>query len=243
MIITKTPFRISFSGGGSDLPSFYREHGGCVISTSINKYMYISIHPYFDENAIMLKYSKCELVRDTNDIKHPILRSVLEQNSLTGVEITSTADIPSGSGLGSSSSFTVGLHNTIGCYKGKYTSKAKLAELACATEIDMIGSPIGKQDQYAASFGGLNFFKFNRNDTVSVEPLIMSVETYQKLQGNLLMFYTGAVRSANDILKEQNFNMKKPDKISSLLKMCELTYHMRGRVARQRSLRVWGDIT
>ena len=227
MIITKTPFRISFSGGGSDLPSFYREHGGCVLSTSINKYMYISIHPYFDENAIMLKYSKCELVRNIDDIKHPILKSVLEQNNLTGVEITSTADIPSGTGLGSSSSFTVGLHNTVGCYKGKYMSKAKLAELACFTEIDKLCSPIGKQDQYAAAFGGINFIKFNRNDTVTVEPLIMSVDTYQKLQSNLLMFYTGDVRSANTILEEQNANMKKPDKVSCLLEMCNLTYSMR----------------
>ena len=227
MIITRTPFRISFSGGGSDLPSFYLNYGGCVISTSINKYMYILIHPYFNENETLLKYSKSELVKRLEDIEHPILRTVLTENDLTGVEITSTADIPSGTGLGSSSSFTVGLHHTVSCYKGKYCSKAKLAEAACRTEIEQLKSPIGKQDQYSAAFGGLNFITFNKNDTVSVEPIIMKAETYQRLQENLMMFYTGDVRSANSILTEQNENIKKSDKVINLIEMCKLAEKMK----------------
>lgn len=141
MIITKTPFRISFCGGGSDIPDFYRAHGGCVISTSINRYMYISIHPYFEENQTALKYSQTEIVDDVDAINHSIFRCVLKEKKISGVEITSTADIPSGTGLGSSSSFTVGLLHTLNCYRGKYVSKKDIAEEACHVEIDLLGNP------------------------------------------------------------------------------------------------------
>lgn len=206
MIITKTPFRISFAGGGSDLADFYEQYGGCVLSTSINRYCYISIHPYFNERYTMLKYSENELVESLSEIKHRIFNCVLNEANLHGVEITSTADIPGGTGLGSSSTFTVGLLNTVNCYRGKYMSKGALAEKACEVEIQKLGSPIGKQDQYAAAFGGLNFIRFHKDGTTSVAPIVMQPETYRKLQKNLVMFYTGDVRSANSILAEQKKN-------------------------------------
>lgn len=227
MLITKTPFRISFCGGGSDLESFYGKHGGCVLSTSINKYMYISIHPYFDPKYTLLKYSENELVDDVSKIQHKIFKHVLTEMEVDGVEISSTADVPGGTGLGSSSTFTVGLLNTLYCYKGKFASKAKLANEACEVEIEKLGSPIGKQDQYAAAFGGLNFIKFNKDGTVSVSPVMMQAGTYKKLQKNLMMFYTGTTRSANSILSEQKKNMSNEDKANNLMKMCDLAYEMK----------------
>ncbi len=227
MLITKTPFRISFCGGGSDLESFYAKHGGCVLSTSINKYMYISIHPYFDPKYTLLKYSQNELVDDVSKIDHKIFKHVLTTMEVDGVEISSTADVPGGTGLGSSSTFTVGLLNTLYCYKGKFASKAKLADEACEVEIEKLGAPIGKQDQYAAAFGGLNFIKFNKDGTVSVSPVVMQADTYKKLQKNLMMFYTGTTRSANSILSEQKKNMSDEDKANNLIKMCDLAYEMK----------------
>lgn len=191
MIITKTPFRVSFCGGGSDMEDFYREYGGCVLSTSINRYMYITMHPYFDRSKTAVKYSKTEIVDDIANIEHSIFKYVLNEKNISGVEIVSTADVPSGTGLGSSSSFTVGLLHTLYCYQGKYVSKARLAEEACVVEINKLGNPIGKQDQYAAAFGGLNFISFHKDDTVSVEPVVTKSETLKELQDNLVMFYTG----------------------------------------------------
>lgn len=227
MIITKTPFRVSFCGGGSDIGDFYREHGGCVLSTTINRYMYITIHPYFDSEKTALKYSQNEIVDDIRNIKHSIFNMVLNDSDIHGVEISSTADVPSGTGLGSSSSFTVGLLHTLACYKGKYISKGKLAEEACRVEIEKLGAPIGKQDQYAAAFGGLNFITFNKDDTVSVEPLITSRDTMMTLQDNLMMVYTGLTHDANKILSEQKQNITKSDKTRNLLRMCELAKDMK----------------
>jgi len=222
MIITKTPFRISFCGGGSDLPEFYTQYGGCVLSTSINRYMYITIHPSFDEKVTMLKYSQTETVYDISKIKHRVFHSVLNRYGLHGVEITSTADIPAGTGLGSSSSFTVGLLHAINAYLGKLSSKSRLAELACNIEINELNDPIGKQDQYAAAYGGLNMINFNRNDTVSVEPVVIKKNIYDRLQENLLMFYTGDVRDAYTILAEQKKHIKKANKANNLKRMCDL---------------------
>lgn len=227
MLITKTPFRVSFCGGGSDMAAFYEKYGGCVLSTSINKYMYISIHPYFNSKQTMLKYSDTELVDDIKDIKHKIFNCVLNEKRVSGVEISSTADVPGGTGLGSSSTFTVGLLNTIYCYKGRFASKAKLAREACEIEIEKLGSPIGKQDQYAAAYGGLNFIRFNQDSTVSVAPIMMQAETYKKLQKNLMMFYTGTTRSANSILSEQKKNISQDDKNKNLRKMCHLAEEMK----------------
>lgn len=203
MIITKTPFRVSFCGGGSDMADFYRVHEGCVLSTSINRYMYITMHPYFDRKKTAVKYSKTEIVDNIANIEHSIFKYLLNEKNISGVEIVSTADVPSGTGLGSSSSFTVGLLHTLYCYLGKYVSKARLAEEACAVEIDKLKKPIGKQDQYAAAFGGLNFISFHKDDTVSVEPIVTKSETLKELQDNLVMFYTGLTHDANMILSEQ----------------------------------------
>lgn len=227
MIITRTPFRISFCGGGSDLPEFYEKYDGCVLSTSINKYMYISIHPYFEPEKIALKYSKTEIVSNIDEIEHKIFRAVLKQFNITGVEISSTADIPAGTGLGSSSSFTVGLLNALNVYKGKYASKGQIAESACEIEINHLGSPIGKQDQYAAAFGGLNFIRFLKSGQTIVERVLVKKKTLELLQRRLMMFYTGNVRNANIILSEQAKNMDKVDKIQGLIKMCELAENLR----------------
>jgi hypothetical protein len=209
------------------MANFYEKYGGCVLSTSINKYCYISIHPYFNENQTLLKYSENELVDSPDQIKHRIFRQVLTDMGIHGVEISSTADIPGGTGLGSSSTFTVGLLNTLNCYKGKFVSKDKLAKLACEVEIKKLGNPIGKQDQYGAALGGLNFIKFNQDGSVSHEPILMEGKTYKELQKNLLMFYTGTTRSANTILAEQTKNITSEDKARNLLKMCGLAKDMK----------------
>ena len=241
MIITKTPFRVSFCGGGSDMADFYREYSGCVLSTTINRYMYLTIHPYFDEEKTALKYSQNEIVERLGDIRHSIFRCVLNEQRVSGVEISSTADVPSGTGLGSSSAFTVGLLHTLACYKGKYISKGRLAEEACKVEIEKLGAPIGKQDQYAAAFGGLNFISFHQDDTVSVEPVITRKDTIQRLQENLVMFYTGLTHDANAILAEQRQNIGQVDKAKNLLRMCELARDMK-RSLEENDLNNFGDI-
>ncbi|HWP98648.1 MAG TPA: GHMP kinase [Syntrophomonadaceae bacterium] len=227
MIITRTPFRISFCGGGSDLAEFYEKHEGCVLSTTINKYMFISIHPYFYSGTTVIKYSKTEIVNDTNEIVHPIFKSVLQQFGIEGVEISSTADIPSGTGLGSSSTFTVGLLNAMHIYAGKYVSKGSLAENACDIEINRLGSPIGKQDQYAAAFGGLNYIRFLKNGDTLVEPVLCKRSVKDQLEKRLIMLYTGDVRNANAILSEQARNMEKNDKVAGLIRMCELAEELK----------------
>ena len=241
MIITKTPFRVSFAGGGSDLADFYEKYDGCVLSTSINRYCYISIHPYFDENRTVLKYSETEIVENLSEIKHRIFNCVLNERQIHGVEISSTADIPSGTGLGSSSTFTVGLLNALNCYQGKYMSKGKIAEKACEVEIQKLGSPIGKQDQYAAAFGGLNYIKFHKDGEVSVTPVMIQSDKLRQLQQNLVMFYTGDTRSANSILSEQKKNMSAEDKVNNLKQMCLLADDMRSSLERG-ELDSFGDL-
>ncbi len=227
MIITRTPFRVSFAGGGSDIASFYERHGGCVLSTSINKYMYISVHPSFELQDTVLKYSETEIVKDIGEIQHKYFRSVLDMLRIGGVEIVSTADIPAGTGLGSSSSFTVGLLHSLYSYKGKFVSKEKLASKACEIEIDILKNPIGKQDQYAAAYGGLNFYSFNKDGSVFVEPIIMKPEMFQRLENSLMMFYTGKVHSASSILAQQSKNITSGDKEQNQLKMCELARELK----------------
>ena len=232
MIITRTPFRVSFAGGGSDIASFYEKHGGCVLSTAITKYMYISVHPSFDPDETVLKYSETETVNDIADIKHKYFKQVLTDLDVKGVELVSTADVPAGTGLGSSSSFTVGLLNSLYAYKGVYVSKERLANEACETEIDKLKNPIGKQDQYAAAYGGLNFYEFKRDGSVTVEPVIMEKEAKAALEGNLMMFYTGQLHSASAILKEQSNNITAGDKEKNQLKMCDLARALREELTR-----------
>lgn len=223
MIITRAPFRVSFCGGGSDLPSFYEQYGGCVLSTTIRKYMYLTIHNYFYNDQIRLKYSQTETVKSYDEIEHKYFKQCLKDFGIMGVEISSMADIPSGTGLGSSSSFTVALLHLLHTYKGEYVSKYKLAKDACEVEITKLGEPIGKQDQFAAAFGGLKFYEFLPNGFVNVEPIIMKADSYSALENNILMFYLGGVHSASEILKEQSKNIKNVDKAKVQLQMCELT--------------------
>lgn len=228
MIITRTPFRISFVGGGSDLEEFYKHSQGGVLSATINKFMYISSHYFFDEDKIRAKYSQTETVTDLMGLKHPILREVLQKFKIRGaLEISSNGDIPSGTGLGSSSSFTVGLLHNLYTVTGKFVSKAQLADEACDIEINKLKEPIGKQDQYAAAFGGLNVVKFNSSGTVTVEPVHLRKDTYKTLQKNLLMFYTGGQRKSASILSEQKNNIRIKGKFETLKKMVELVDRLR----------------
>jgi D-glycero-alpha-D-manno-heptose-7-phosphate kinase len=223
MIITKTPFRISFVGGGSDLPEFYHEHPGAVLSTTINKYMYISSHKYFEHDKIRMKYSKTETVKGIDEITHPIFKEALKMFQIQGgLELSSIADVPSGTGMGSSSSFTVGLLHNLYAIKGEHVSKERLAKEACEIEIERLGEPIGKQDQYAAAYGGLNIFRFNTDETVSVEKVYLNKTILSDLEDNLIMFYTGSQRKANEILTEQKSNTKSADKKATLIEMTHL---------------------
>lgn len=222
MIITRAPFRVSFCGGGSDLPDFYEKYGGCVLSTTIRKYMYLTIHKNFHKDQIVLKYSKTEIVNDYSEIEHKYFKQCLKDFDINGVEISSMADIPSGTGLGSSSSFTVALLHALHTYKGEYVSKYKLSKEACDVEIEKLGEPIGKQDQFAAAFGGLKFYEFLPNGFVNVEPIIMKEESYKKLENNLMMFYIGGEHSASEILKEQSKNISDVNKAKVQLQMCEI---------------------
>lgn len=228
MIISRTPFRISFVGGGSDMDTFYTRHPGAVLSTSIDKYMYISSHRYFYKDQIQVKYSQTETVSNLNDLKHPLLREALRKTGITGgIEISSIADIPAGTGMGSSSSFTVGLLHNLYAINRKYITHDDLAKEACEIEIDILKEPIGKQDQYAAAFGGLNIIHFNKDGSVRVEPLYIDNSIYQLLEENLVMFYIGNQRKASNILSEQKKNASQEDKYNTLKKMVGLVTDLR----------------
>lgn len=228
MIITRTPFRVSFAGGGSDLPSFYHRHEGCVLSTTINKYMYVVIHPTFNREETVVKYSKTEITDTVRKVQHPIARQLLLDHKVDGVEIVSTADIPSGTGLSTSSAYTVGLIHALHAFKGKFCSQEKIAREACELEIDKLGEPIGKQDQYGTAIGGLKFIRFRQDDTVAVDPVVVSSEIRRELESNLLLFYTGLTHSAGTILAEQSKNVvSESDKFQNLVQMTKLAYSMR----------------
>lgn len=228
MIMVRTPFRVSFAGGGSDLQDFYFKNGyGAVLSTTIDKYMYVMIHPYFHDK-IRIKYSKTEDVNEIDKIQHPLVRECLRTVGIQkGIEITSIADVPAGTGVGSSSAFTVCLLHALYAYKGCYITKEQLAREACRIEIDILKEPIGKQDQYAASYGGLNYIKFNQDETVFVEHTVIKPEIKKKLERNLLVFYVGNERKASVILNEQKGNMGKKGKYEIVKKMVELTAKMK----------------
>lgn len=221
MIISKTPFRISFCGGGTDFFDFHKDSPGAVASTAIDKFMYITVNKKFD-NEIRVSYSKTENVKHVDEIEHPLVREAMKMTGITeGVEITSMADIPSkGTGLGSSSSFLVGLLNALYAYKGEHKSAEFLAQKACQIEIGILKEPIGKQDQYIAAYGGLNLIKFNPDGSVFIEPIICKNHVKNALQENLLLLYTGISRKANEILHEQKKNTK--NKRNVLSKMATL---------------------
>ena len=212
MIISRSPLRITLGGGGTDLPSYYKKNGGFIISAAINKYVYVTITRPFKE-GIYLKYSKIEKVKKISQIYHPIIREVLKLQKLKTpqIEITTLTDIPSGTGLGSSGSFTTGLVKALYAHKKKLIQPQDLAELACHIEIDKLKEPIGKQDQYISSYGGVNCFYFKKNGKVLVEPLKISHKSLVDLEDNLLIFFTGYSRNASDILKEQDKKTKKEE--------------------------------
>jgi D-glycero-alpha-D-manno-heptose-7-phosphate kinase len=208
MIITQTPLRVGLVGGGTDLPAYYREHGGRVLNAAIDKYIYVVVKQRFDDD-IYVNYSRKEIVSRVEDLEHELVREALHMTGVRGgVEITTLADIPSaGSGLGSSSSVTVGLLHALFAYQGKQVSAEDLAERACAIEIDRCRKPIGKQDQYAAAFGGMCDIRFGPGDRVVVEQVNLSPGERRQVQEELLLFFTGITRSANTILSEQNANI------------------------------------
>ena len=243
MIISKTPLRMSFVGGGSDLPVFYRKYGGAVVSTAINKFVYVTVNQKFDDR-IRLSYSKTEDAKSAEKVKHPLVREALQMLGIRGgIEITSIADIPGkGTGLGSSSSFTVGLLNALHAFANRYASAEKLGEESCAIEIERCGEPIGKQDQYAAAFGGFNLIQFNPDDSVSVEPIICTRESLRRLQENTLVFYTGITRSASAILKTQSASVASDKaKQKTMKRMVGLAHELRTELQKN-NLDAFGEI-
>lgn len=204
MILTRSPLRISLGGGGTDLSSYYERFEGFLIAGAINKYVYVNVTRPFSE-GVVLKYSKVEYVHKVDDVQHPIIRESLKLLNLATpqIEISTIADIPSGTGLGSSGSFTTGLLRALYAHKRKPIHAHELAELACDIEINKLNEPIGKQDQYIAAFGGITSFVFKKDGTVIAEPMSVSPETVFQLEDNLLLFYTGLSRSASQILTDQ----------------------------------------
>lgn len=243
MIITRTPLRVSFCGGGTDLPSYYLKEQGAVVSTAINKYVYITVNRlsrYFD-HRILLKYSRTELVNSVDEVNHPIIREAMKiAGVVDGVEITSMADIPAGTGLGSSSTYAVGLLHALHTFKGQHVSAAQLAREACDIEIGRLKDPIGKQDQYIAAYGGICHIRFNPDETVFVDPVICSYATKQALQDNLLMFYTGNTRRAGDILRVQKATTEQ--NWEALTQMKELCGRLMEVLKEGRSLSGFGEI-
>lgn len=214
MIIVRSPLRITLGGGGTDLPSYYRLHEGFLIAAAIDKYVYITVHRNFGSDLI-LKYSQLERVPSAKEVQHPIVREAFESLGLDGrsMEITSMADIPAGTGLGSSGSFTTALLRALHAHNRTIVQPRDLAEQACHIEIERLGDPIGKQDQYIAAFGGITCFTFNRDGTVFAVPLSIDEETRYNLADNLLLFFTGFSRSASQILKDQDTRMKRNDQL------------------------------
>jgi D-glycero-alpha-D-manno-heptose-7-phosphate kinase len=222
MILTKTPFRISFAGGGSDLPGFYRRRTGVVVSTTIDKSMYIAIHPYFHDK-IRIKYSRTEDVSSAAEVEHPLVRECLQMVGIErGMEIASFADVPAGTGMGSSSAFTVGLLHALQELAGVKPTALELAAAACHVELERVAEPIGKQDQYAVACGGMNCIRFNSDESVEVHPVVCSAETRHAIERRVMLFYIGQERPASSILSEQSRNMVDSEKFSRVTRMAAL---------------------
>ena len=213
MIITRSPLRISLGGGGTDLPSYYKKHSGFLIAAAIDKYVYITLHQTFVPDLIV-KYSKLERVKSSHEVQHPIIREALKLVGIEGpyLELASMADIPAGTGLGSSGSFTTALLKALHQYKKNIVHPRDLAEQACHIEIDVLREPVGKQDQYIAAYGGLTCFQFLPNGHVEAAPLKIDAETLHSLEDNLLLFFTGYSRSASEILREQDEKSRQSNK-------------------------------
>jgi D-glycero-alpha-D-manno-heptose-7-phosphate kinase len=203
MIISQTPYRVSFAGGGTDLPAFYRHEAGAVLSVALNRHMYVSVHARFEPN-IRVAYSRTETVDHRDGLEHELVRETLRLVGLDEpLEVTTIGDVPAGTGMGSSSSLTVGLLSALYGYRGQFVSRERLAREACLIEIDVLAKPIGRQDQYAAAYGGLNVFRFRSDDEVEVEPVPCRAETLAELERRSLLLFTGQTRSADLILRKQ----------------------------------------
>ncbi|MEX2671519.1 MAG: hypothetical protein WD294_05345 [Phycisphaeraceae bacterium] len=225
MIISQTPYRVSFAGGGTDLPAFYREEFGAVLSMTIAQHIYVTIHGRF-QPSLRVSYSQTETVDRAADLQHELVREALEMMQLdVPLEITTIGDVPAGTGMGSSSTLTAGLLHAMHAYSGRVVDRKRLAEEACRIEIDVLKKPIGKQDQYAAAFGGLNYIRFNPDDTVEVEPVPVRRETMGALEKHMLLLSTDQQRDANVILKRQSDGTA--DRVKVLRKMRELADRMR----------------
>lgn len=240
MIITRTPFRISFAGGGSDLDAFYLQEPGVVLSTAIDKYMYLTVMDRFS-NDFRISYSKTELADDIEAIEHPIVRECLKALQIRrGLEIVSMAEIPSQTGLGSSSSFTVGLLHALYALEGRLASAERLAREACEIEIEKLREPIGKQDQYIAAYGGLQLIRFNCDGSVHADPVVCPPGTKQELNRRLLIFFTGMVRSAGTVLEKQRAATE--EKRPVLRRMCAIAYEMRDVLTVGKDLNTFGRL-
>ncbi|MEN6372939.1 MAG: GHMP kinase [Armatimonadota bacterium] len=226
MIITQTPLRISFAGGGTDFADFYAREEGCVVSSAIDKYIYVIVKERFDDN-IRVGYSRTEMVSNVTEIEHELVRESLRKVGIkSGIEISTMADVPSeGSGLGSSSTVTVGLLNALYAFRGEIKPAEILAREACEIEISALGKPIGKQDQYIAAYGGIRCIKFIRDGSVTVQPLEMDGFRRRQLDESLMLFYTGITRKSSGVLSEQKDNIA--DKMSVLRKMRDQAYTVR----------------
>jgi len=225
MIISRTPMRMSFAGGGSDLPAYYKTGYGLVVSTAIDKYIYITVNKKFDD-LIRVSYSATEIVDSVDKIEHNIIREAIKLVGIKkGIEVVYMGDVPLGSagiGLGSSSSLAVGVLNALYAYKGMHVSAGKLAIDACKIEIDILGHPIGKQDQYAAAYGGINSIQFNSDESVFVDPIICGMETKKRIQKRILVFYTGIERFSSDILDNQKKEIDNNKKyLKNMVKLAE----------------------
>ena len=225
MIISQTPYRVSFAGGGTDLPAFYRREYGAVLSTTIDQHIYVTIHRRF-ESTIRVSYSRTEVASTLDEVQHELVREAMRRVEIDEpLEITTIGDVPSGTGMGSSSTLTVGLLAALHGYRNRVVSSRLLAEQACQIEIDVLGKPIGRQDQYAAGFGGLNYIRFNPDDTVDVEPVPCRPETMAELERQALLVYTGQTRDANVILERQS--EATGDRMDVLRSMRDLAHEMR----------------
>jgi D-glycero-alpha-D-manno-heptose-7-phosphate kinase len=225
MIISQTPYRVSFAGGGTDLPAFYRHEYGAVLSTAIDHHIYVSVHGRFEPN-IRVAYSRTEIADSVDTLQHELVRESMRTVGIDEpLEVTTIGDVPAGTGMGSSSTLTVGLLTAFYAYRGRITSREQLAEESCQIEIERLGKPIGKQDQYAAAFGGINYIRFNPDETVDVEPVPMASETLAELERHILLVYTDQTRSADQILQRQSEGTR--DKATVLREMRDLASAMR----------------
>lgn len=225
MIITQTPYRVSFAGGGTDLPAFYEHEYGAVLSVGLMRHMYVTVSPRFDKTT-RVAYTKVEIADAVDNIEHTIVREALRMTGLgEHLEITTVGDVPSGTGLGSSSSLAVGVLNALYAYKGNVTSPGLLGEKSCEIEIDILGKPIGRQDQYAAAFGGVNYIRFNPDHSVDVEPVPVDAGFIKALEDHILLLYTDQQRDADAILQKQSDGSA--DKMTVLRQMRDLAGEMR----------------